>query len=157
MKIECRNRLYAAAAVAVLGLLAIGSTQARVLSQWVELGPDGRRACGRSPTMPVRRWCSTARRRPWRCAPSRTDVRQCQAGAAFPVRGCEVAVPPEGGRRRARRQAAAAGAAEPAAHPDFRRHRLPVRAGRSTQDCNDPRAWPFPKIAAAAATARPDW
>jgi phosphodiesterase/alkaline phosphatase D-like protein len=24
------------------------------------------------------------------------------------------------------------------------------------QDCNDPVAWPFPKIAAAAATARPD-
>jgi hypothetical protein len=41
MKIECRHRLYAAVAVAVLGPLATGSAQARVLSQWVELGPDG--------------------------------------------------------------------------------------------------------------------
>src|SRR5258706_5165594 len=41
MKIECRNRVFAAVAVVVLGLLAIGSAQARVLSQWVELGPEG--------------------------------------------------------------------------------------------------------------------
>jgi hypothetical protein len=28
--------------------------------------------------------------------------------------------------------------------------------GNPTQDCNDPVAWPFPKIAAMAASARPD-
>jgi hypothetical protein len=156
MKIECRNRLYAAAAVAVLGLLAIGSTQARVLSQWVELGPDG--------SSSVRAIADDA------CpsvlfdgAPTPMAVRsepdrmfENVKPAAFPVWGCEVAVPPGA------IAAVVDGKPLPLARPNPQRILIfgdtgcRLAPGNPTQDCNDPVAWPFPKIAAMAATARPD-
>jgi predicted phosphodiesterase len=155
MKIECRNRLYAAAAVAVLGVLAIGSTQARVLSQWVELGPDGAssvRAIA-DDACPSVLFDGAPTPMAVRSEPDRTfkNVKP----AVFPVWGCEVAVPPGA------IAAVVGGKPLPLARPNPQRIlifgdtgcRL---AGNLTQDCNDPVAWPFPKIAAIAATARPD-
>jgi predicted phosphodiesterase len=155
MKIECRNRLYAAAAVAVLGVLAIGSTQARVLSQWVELGPDGAssvRAIA-DDACPSVLFDGAPTPMAVRSEPDRTfeNVKP----AVFPVWGCEVAVPPGA------IAAVVDGKPLPLARPNPQRIlifgdtgcRL---AGNLTQDCNDPVAWPFPKIAAIAATARPD-
>jgi predicted phosphodiesterase len=75
--------------------------------------------------------------------------------AAFPVRSCELPVPPG---------AVAAtldGKALPLPRPNPQRIVIfgdtGCRIARDElQDCNDPSAWPFPKIAAAAARARPD-
>ena len=156
MNIEwCRSR-FAVTAVAVLGLLATGGAQARVLSQWVELGPDGTSsvraiaddACpsvlfdGASTPMAVR---------------SEPDQKlEGVKPAVFPVRGCEAAVPPG---------AVAAvldGKPLPLARPNPQRILMfgdtgcRLETGNAFQDCNDPATWPFPRIAAVAATARPD-
>src|SRR5450631_253349 len=160
MKIECPSRLVAVATVAVLELVAIasaqGSAQARVLSQWVELGPDGSSsvraitddACpsvlfdGAPTPMAVR---------------SEPDQKFDNVKAAvFTVRGCEVAVPP----------GAVAGVLDgkplPLARPNPQRILIfgdtgcRLETGNAFQDCNDPVAWPFPKIVEMAATARPD-
>src|SRR5580693_5841127 len=93
MKIECRNRL-AAAAVALLGLLAIGSAQAKVLSQWVELGPDGSssvRAIA-DDACPSVLFDGAPTPMAVRSEPERTFANV--KPAVFPVWGCEVAVPP---------------------------------------------------------------
>jgi predicted phosphodiesterase len=75
--------------------------------------------------------------------------------AVFPVRGCELPVPPG---------AVAAtldGKVLPLPRPNPQRIVIFGDTGcridrERLQDCNDPAAWPFPQIAAAAARARPD-
>jgi Calcineurin-like phosphoesterase len=129
--------------------------QARVFAQWVELGADGASsvraitddACpqvifdGIPTSMAVR-------------AEPGQSIENVKP-AAFPVRSCEVAVP----------QGAVAatldGRVLPLARPNPQRILVFGDTGcrldrNAQQDCNDPAAWPFPKIAAAAAIARPD-
>jgi hypothetical protein len=145
-------------AILVAAALAVASppaADARIFSQWVQLGPDGTssaraitdEACPQvifdgSPTpMGVR------------AEPGQKidNVKPAQ----FPVRSCEVAVP----------QGAVAatldGKALPLVRPNPQRILVFGDTGcrldqRAAQDCNDPAAWPFPKIVAAAANARPD-
>jgi len=81
------------------------------------------------------------------------EVRKRQAGGVT-VRGCEVAVPPgaiaavlDGKALRWRDQTRSASSMFGDTGCRLRRNAF--------QDCNDPAAWPFPKIAAVAATARP--
>ena len=134
----------------------MGSVQARVLSQWVELGPDG--------TSNVRAITDDA------CpsvlfdgAPTPMAVRSAPdqkienvKPAAFPVWGCVVAVPAGAVA------AVLSGKPLPLARPNPQRILIfgdtgcRLAPGNPTQDCNDPVAWPFPKIAAMAASARPD-
>src|SRR5258707_7353248 len=150
-----RISLAMAANFAVAVLLWLPAAQARVLAQWVQLGPDGASsvraitddACPQVifdgiPTL------MTVRAEPGH---SIENVKP----AAFPVRSCEVAVP----------QGAVAatldGRVVPLARPNPQRILVfgdtGCRLDRNTiQDCNDPAVWPFPKIAAAAAIARPD-
>jgi hypothetical protein len=148
-------RLAAAASVATVVVLSLPAAQARIFAQWVELGPDG---------------ASTVRAiTDDRCPqvifdgiPAAMTVR-AEPGqkienvkpAAFPVRSCEVTVP----------QGAVAATLDghvlPLARPNPQRILVlgdtGCRLDRSAlQDCDDPAAWPFPRIAAAAATARPD-
>jgi hypothetical protein len=150
-----RMSLAMAANFAVAVLLWPPAAQARVFAQWVELGPDGASsvraitddACpqvifdGVPTSMIVR-------------AEPGQSIENVKP-AAFPVRSCEVAVP----------QGAVAatldGRVLPLARPNPQRILVfgdtGCRLDRNTQqDCNDPAAWPFPKIAAAAAIARPD-
>jgi predicted phosphodiesterase len=156
MKIECRNRLYAAAAIAVWGLLAIGSAQARVLSQWVELGPDGSSSVRviADDACPSVLFDGAPTPMAVRSEPDRTFANV--KPAVFPVWGCEVAVPPGA------IAAVVDGKPLPLARPNPQRILIfgdtgcRLAPGNPTQDCNDPVAWPFPKIAAMAATARPD-
>ena len=93
MKIECRNRAYAAVVV-VLGLFAVGSSQAKVLSQWVELGPDGAssvRAIA-DDACPSVLFDGAGTPMAVRSAPDQ-KIENVKP-AVFPVWGCEVAVPP---------------------------------------------------------------
>ena len=93
MKIECRHRLCAAVAVAVLGLLATGNVQARVLSQWVELGPDGSSSVRAitDDACPSVLFDGTPTPMAVRAAPDQ-KIENVKP-AVFPVWGCEVAVP----------------------------------------------------------------
>ena len=144
------------AAAAALGLATAQAAQARILSQWVQLGPDGSAsvraitedACpavtldGKSVPMSVR------------AEPARSfgNVKP----ALFPVRSCEATVPSD----------TIAGVLDgkalplPRANPQrilvFGDSGCRLKTGDPTQDCNDIRSWPFPKIAAVAAAARPD-
>jgi hypothetical protein len=131
------------------------SAAARILAQWVELGPDG----GSSVRAIVDDVCPAVM---FDGAAVAMSVRSAPGGdvgnvkpAVFPVRGCEVAVPAG---------AVAAlldGKPLPLGRPNPQRIVIFGDTGcrldrRNAQDCNDPAAWPFPKIAAAAAAARPD-
>jgi hypothetical protein len=145
---------------ALLGLLldlaAPQNAEAKILAQWVQLGPDGTSsvraitedACpsvsfdGKPVPMNVR------------AEPGRgfDNVKPAQ----FPVRSCEATVPSE---------AVAAvldGKAMPLPRPNPQRILVfgdtgcRLLSGDTFQDCNDVYAWPFPRIAAMAAAARPD-
>ena len=156
MKIECRSRLVAVLAVAVLAPFAIGGAQARVLSQWVELGPDGSssvRAIA-DDACPSVLFDGAPTPMAIRSEPDRKfdNVKD----AVFTVRGCEVAVPPGAGA------GVLDGKPLPLARPNPQRILMfgdtgcRLETGNAFQDCNDPAAWPFPKIIEMAATARPD-
>jgi hypothetical protein len=145
-------------AAANLALLVFGPSpvaQARMFAQWVELGPDGASSV-RAITDDL---CPQVI---FDGIPAPMNVR-AEPGqkienvkpAAFAVRSCEVTVP----------QGAVAatldGQALPLARQDPQRILVFGDTGcrldlNVLQDCNDPVAWPFPKIASSAAKARPD-
>jgi len=144
------------AAATLVGSLLPQHAQAKVLAQWVELGPDGSssvraitdEACpfvtfdGNAVAMGVR-----------------SEPAQKFDGvkpALFPVRGCEAAVPAGS------ITAILDGKTLPLAKPNPQRIVIfgdtgcRLKAGDPTQACNDAKEWPFPKVATMAAAARPD-
>ena len=150
-------RVNPAAAVnfVVATFLFVSGAPAGIFAQWVELGP-GEASSVRAITDDV---CPQVI---FDGIPTSMSVRS-EPGqhienvkpAAFPVRSCEVAAP----------QGAVAatldGRVLPLARPNPQRIVVfgdtGCRLDRNTQqDCDNPAAWPFPKIAAAAAKARPD-
>jgi hypothetical protein len=150
-----RISLAMAANFAVAVFLWPPAAQARVFAQWVELGPDSASSVRAitDDTCPQVIFDGIPTLMIVRAEPGQSieNVKP----AAFPVRSCEVAVP----------QGAVAatldGRVLPLARPNPQRILVfgdtGCRLDRNTQqDCNDPAAWPFPKIAAAAAIARPD-
>jgi Calcineurin-like phosphoesterase len=156
MKVFQASWSAAAFGVLLIALSSLQQAQARILSQWVELGPDGSAsvraitedACptvifdGRAVPMSVR------------SEPTRSfgNVKPAQ----FPVRGCEAVVPADA--------IAAVLDGKPLPLPRGNPQRILVfgdtgcrlLAPDPVQDCNDINSWPFPKIAAIAAAARPD-
>ena len=140
----------------LFGGASLRSTEAKILGQWVQLGADG--------SSSVRAIVDDA-------CPSvvfdgiavpmivRSEPAQKFGGvkpAQFPVLGCEVAVP----------AGAIAAVLDdkplPLARPNPQRIVIfgdsgcRLFSGDTAQACNDPNSWPFPKIARAAAAARPD-
>jgi len=146
--------LALAASLAVL-VFAPPAADARTFAQWVQLGPDGASSV-RAITddgCPQVTFDGTPTPMAVRAEPGQKidNVKP----AAFPVRSCEVAVPPGA--------VAATLDGKPLPLARANPQRILVfgdtgcRLDRNTmQDCNDPAAWPFPKIVAAAANARPD-
>jgi hypothetical protein len=142
------------AMIAALG--AVPPAQAKILAQWVQLGPDGTAivraiADGACPSVI---FDGAAVPMNLRAAPGQAfgNVKPAQ----FPVHGCEVVAPPG---------AIAAmldGRPLPLPRPNPRRIVVfgdtgcRLKTGDPWQACNDPNAWPFAKIAALAAAARPD-
>jgi len=149
-----RAGLAIAANLAIL-VFSSPAAQARIFAQWIELGPEGTSSL-RAITDDI---CPQAI---FDGMPMPMSVRAESAQkienvkpAAFPVRSCEVSVP------QGTVAATLAGRTLPLARPNPQRILVLGDTGcrldqNTIQDCNDPAAWPFPKIAAAAANARPD-
>jgi Calcineurin-like phosphoesterase len=140
----------------VLDLAPLQSAEAKILAQWVQLGPDGTSSVRviTEDACPSVAFDGKAVVTNVRAEPGRSFGNV--SPAPFPVRSCEMAVPPD---------AVAAvldGKALPLPRPNPQRIvvfgdtgcRLASRD--ATQDCNDINSWPFPRIAAMAAAARPD-
>src|ERR1700722_13770720 len=154
-----RPAVIAAVALLGAGLLGAGlpqAAQAKILAQWVELGPDGTSSVRAitDEACPSVMFDGTAAPMNVRAEPGQAfgNVKPAQ----FPVRSCEVAVP----------AGAIAALLDGKPLPPVRPH--PQRIvmfgdtgcrllkGNPTQSCNDINSWPFPKVAAMAAAARPD-
>jgi Calcineurin-like phosphoesterase len=150
-------RTFIVAAVTALAFASVQRADAKILAQWVQLGPDGSasvRAITDETTCPSVTFDGTPVAMGVRSEPDQKfeGVKPAQ----FPVRGCEVAVPP----------GAVIGIIDgkPLPLPKPNPQRIVVfgdtgcrlKTGDPTQPCNDPNGWPFAKVAAAAAAARPD-
>jgi Calcineurin-like phosphoesterase len=148
-----RTVTFAAAAL----LTALPQAQAKILAQWVELGPDGSssaRAITDETACPAVIFDGVAAPMATRSEPGKNfgNVKP----ASFPVRGCEVAVP----------AGAIVGLLDgkplPLPRPNPQRIVMfgdtgcRLKTGDPTQPCNDLNAWPFPKVAAMTAAVRPD-
>ena len=150
-----RASLAIAANVAAVAVLPSAPTQARIFARWVELGPDGAssvRAIA-DDLCPQVMFDGIPTAMTVRAEPGQ-KIENVKP-AAFPVRSCEATVP----------QGAVAATLDgqilPLARPNPQRILIFGDTGcrldrNALQDCDNPAAWPFPKIAAAAATARPD-
>jgi hypothetical protein len=150
-----RTGIAIAANLAILVLVPLSSVQARIFAQWVELGPDGVSSVRAITDDLCPQVIFDGMATPMSVRAEPGEKIENVKPAAFPVRSCEVAVP----------QGAVAatldGRVLPLARPNPQRILVfgdtGCRLDRNTlQDCDDPAAWPFPKIAAAAAKARPD-
>jgi hypothetical protein len=137
-------------------LLAGARAEAKILAQWVELGPDGNssvRAIS-DDACPAVTFDGVAVPMSVRSDPAQKldNVKPAQ----FPVRGCEVAVPAG--------SVTALLDGSPLPLPKANLQRIVMfgdtgcrlKTGDAWQACNDPGAWPFPKVAALAAAAHPD-
>jgi hypothetical protein len=142
-------------AACLAGPSLVGECQARILARWVEVGPDESSTVRvvTEDACPSVVFDGTPVAMSTRSDPG-AKVENVKP-AAFPVRGCEVAVPSGAV------SATLDGRPLPLARPNPQR--IVVMGdtgcrleGANIQDCNDPRSWPFPTIAAAAAAARPD-
>jgi Calcineurin-like phosphoesterase len=147
--------LLAVLAVLVTVFLVIGECEAEIFARWVELGPDGSSTVrvvtdNVCPTVMFDGSPVAMRTR------SDSGVKfQNVKPAEFPVHGCEVAVPAGA------TSAVVEGRALPLARPNPQRIAILGDTGcrlqgATLQDCNDPQSWPFPRIAADIAAARPD-
>ena len=146
------------AAVAFAAFALQQPAEAKILAQWVQLGADGgssaRAIVEGSDACPAAIFDGASVPMTVRSEPAQkfSGVKPAQ----FPVRGCEVAIP----------AGAIAGTLDgkalPLARPNPRRIVMfgdtgcRLLTGDPTQACNDPKAWPFAKVAGAAAAARPD-
>jgi hypothetical protein len=144
-------------------LLALAAAQgttaaaAATIARWVQLGPDGAvsaRAITDGGPCPMLVADGTAI-----AMATRSEPRAPFAGVApadFAARGCEIAVPA------GTIGATIDGQPLPLPRPDPRRILLigdtgcRLKGSEEVQDCNDGAAWPFARIAASAAAARPD-
>jgi Calcineurin-like phosphoesterase len=148
-------RAVAFASLAILCFVQPQVAQARIFAQWVQVGPDGTysvRAIA-DDACPQVTFDGTPIQMSVRSAPSQKidNVKP----ALFPVLGCEASVPP------GTVAAVLDGKALPLARPNPQRILILGDTGCrinqwAAQDCNDPKVWPFPNIATAAAMARPD-
>ncbi|HEY7851414.1 MAG TPA: metallophosphoesterase [Caulobacteraceae bacterium] len=134
------------ARLASLVLFAAGGASSAPLA-WVQMTGAGAeaRVVTEAPACPVIAIDGRRRRMAERAAPTE----------AFPNRICSAALPPRAGRVRIDGR----GLPLPRARPN----RLVIFGdsgcrlkGKITQHCNDPRGWPFAKVAALAAARRPD-
>lgn len=153
------------AALAVVATIAAGRAEARDFSAMVVMGPGGTaeaRVITDAAACPALNVDGHRRRMRLRAAAARLPARPTASGgdeskpADFPVLTCEAPIP------RGARRVAAGGRRLPAPKALVRRIvvigdtgcRLKAPAGY--QACNDPKAYPFARVAALAAAWRPD-
>jgi len=144
--------------VALIALTVGGATtaQAKILARWVQLGA-GERVIARVVTAgacPRVIFDGISAQMSSRSRPQ-TKFENVKS-AVFPVSACEVLVP------RGANAGIIDGQPLPLPHSDPRRIVIfgdtgcRLLKGDRVQACNDPKAWPFPAVARAAAAARPD-
>jgi hypothetical protein len=151
-----QRALLVAIVAAAMALVAAPQAQAKILAQWVELGPDGTSSVRAitEDACPSVTFDGTAVPVNVRSEPGQSlgNVSPAQ----FPVRGCELAVP------LGAISAILDGKPLPLPRPNPQRIVIfgdtgcRLKTGDPTQPCNDPNGWPFAKVAADAAAARPD-
>jgi len=167
-----RNCALLLAALSLLAGCATSPTddRQRALSSWLQLGPGGDgslraivRAGADCPTAMIDRVARpmTSRAEPGKAPPLTGAGGNRAFNPEFAVRSCELAVPSPA------RDASIDGRPIPLPRGEIKRIvvvgdtgcRIKVPAGGKgdpIQDCASPAAWPWPRIAAAAARARPD-
>jgi hypothetical protein len=153
-QVRCLRDAALVSLALIFGFLASGA-DAKILAQWVELGPDGASSVRAITDEACPAVSFDGRPLPMAVRSEPTQKIANVKPAGFPVRGCETAVPA------GTIAATLDGRPLPLARPNPRRILVLGDTGcrilpRLAQDCNDPEAWPFPKIAAAAANTRPD-
>jgi hypothetical protein len=153
-----RNRWRALriAAFVASTLAAVTQAEAKILAQWVELGPDGSSSARAitEDTCPAVTFDGVAVPMNVRSDPAQQfgNVKPAQ----FLVRGCEVAVPAGAVTAMLDGKALPLPKANPQRIVMFGDTGCRLKTGDAWQACNDPDAWPFPKVAALAAAAHPD-
>ncbi|HVC50692.1 MAG TPA: metallophosphoesterase [Stellaceae bacterium] len=144
-------RLLAAACGLIVAALAAQPAAAKpIAGPWVELGPDG--------TASVREVVASGVRACPRVVADGNTVEARQRGAAdgaFPITVCATQVPAN------TKHLTVDGKTVPIVPPTIRRIVVFGDTGcrvlaHFAQDCNDPKAWPFPTIARLAAARHPD-
>lgn len=157
MRLRLRTlRALSATIVSVLCLTAQQRAEAKILAQWVQLGADGNasvRAIS-DDTCPSVTFDGTAVAMTVRSAPEQKFA-GVKAGR-FPVRGCEAAVPAGASAATLDGKPLPLAKANPQRIVMFGDTGCRLKTGDPWQACNDPNAWPFAKVAAAAAAAHPD-
>ncbi len=152
-----RQRALLAAIIAAATMLAaLPQAQAKILAQWVELGADGASSVRAitEDACPAVTFDGTAVPMNVRSEPGQSFGNI--SPAQFPVRGCELPVPPGA------ISAILDGKPLPLPRPNPQRIVMfgdtgcRLKTGDAWQACNDANAWPFAKIAELAAAARPD-
>jgi hypothetical protein len=145
------------ATIAILPCLApLQRAEAKILVQWVQLGADGNAsvrtisddACP-SVTFDSATVAMTVRSGPGQ---KLAGVKPAQ----FPMRGCEAAVPAGASAAILDGKPLPLAKADPQRIVMFGDTGCRLKTGDPWQACNDPNAWPFAKVAAAAAAAHPD-
>ena len=142
--------------IAAVALLVAQQAQAKILAQWVELGPDGGSTVRAitDAACPSVSFDGSDTPMSTRSEPAQSfgNVKPAQ----FPVRGCEVAVPAGAVAAMIDGKPLPLPKATPQRIVMFGDTGCRLKTGDPTQACNDPNGWPFPKVAANAAAARPD-
>lgn len=141
----------------ITGLSVIRESEAKIFAQWVELGPDSSSSVRvvTDSECPIVIFDGSPVPMRTRSDPD-AKFQKVKHPAEFPVRGCEVAVPAGS------ISAVLESRVLPLARPNPQRIAVlgdtgcRLKEAAPVQDCNDPQKWPFPKIAAAIASARPD-
>ena len=149
-------RALSATIATLLCLIALQGAQAAILAQWVQLGADGSasvRAIS-DDTCPSVTFDSTAVAMTVRSAPGQNFANV--KAAKFPVRGCEAALPADTSAATLDGKPLPLAKANPQRIVMFGDTGCRLKTGDPWQACNDPNAWPFAKVAAAAAAAHPD-
>jgi Calcineurin-like phosphoesterase len=151
-----KRSLFTAIVSAFSLLLALPQAQAKVLAQWVQLGPDGAASVRAvvDDACPSVSFDGTAKPMNVRAAPKQSFAGV--APAQFPVSTCELAVPSGA------ISAILDGKPLPLPRPNPQRIVVfgdtgcRLKVGDPWQACNDPQAWPYQKVTVLSAAARPD-
>jgi hypothetical protein len=142
---------------ALLGLAVADRAHAKILAQWVEFEPDSAssaRVITDDAACPSVVFDGTATPMSMRADPAQKfgNVKPAQ----FPVRSCETPVPPAAVTAFVQGMPLPLPRANPRRIVMFGDTGCRLKTGDPWQACNDPNAWPFSKVAADAAAARPD-
>jgi hypothetical protein len=140
----------------LLASAAVPQAQAKILAQWVQLGPDGNSTVRAISDDACPSVIFDGNAVPMNVRSEPTTKFDGVKPAQFSVRGCEVAVPVGSFTAVLDGKPLPLPQANPRRIVMFGDTGCRLKTGDAPQACNEPNAWPFPKVAAAAAATHPD-